>query len=491
MTTLQTHSAHNTSSADYVRQRAQTLNPRAADAPGFAGVLDAFTQKPDQHEPSEDAQAVDDADQSESQGTEETEQSPVDDEQPVDQNDSTTKADAEKIPQEQGSGDSKSIDSTADLEALLINAATIDLAGLASQQLQAGPANQSAGDSVSNLGGPAGAEAGSGLQSAGPKQPEGSNGGGGGKPSPYGPDFPFGPPSTSVTGDQGSSVHQGNHTGEMTNASQQGKPVAQSASVDQPIQTPPIIAQPTEVKFAADPGKLFAAQSIQAQAPDFTANARRLQSLRSSQEVAAGVGKTKEVSASETAGKSGAQDSGMDMGNKAPNLTKVLQSKPENDQAMQRQQVIAQVQRGLASILNTKGGTMKLRLSPDHLGEVNIKLTTKDGRVDVQFDAKNESTRTMLSEGLDGLRQAIEARGATVDELNVNGQQQSKFEQLFGHSDQTTQSGSQHQDTPRDSESNNPGQQHNQQLQPEIDDLGQAENQPRGIWTDLGLDAIA
>ena len=151
---------------------------------------------------------------------------------------------------------------------------------------------------------------------------------------------------------------------------------------------------------------------------------------------------------------------------------------------------MAQVQRGLASIMNTKGGTMKLRLSPEHLGQVNIQLVTKNGHVSIKIDAETDQARSMLKDGLEGLRSAMESRGVQVDDLSIEGRQRTEFERLFGdaHQSNTQQRGSSEQH-----ESNN----HPDQSAHTNDDAQAADtdqhdsNTPRGIWTELGLDAIA
>jgi flagellar hook-length control protein FliK len=151
---------------------------------------------------------------------------------------------------------------------------------------------------------------------------------------------------------------------------------------------------------------------------------------------------------------------------------------------------MAQVQRGLASIMNTKGGSMKIRLSPEHLGEVNIQLSTKDGHVSVKIEAEHEHTTKVLKEGLDGLRQAIESRGASVDELTVDARNRTGFSQILGDPGQSGETGDQPRHGQQDSEhksSSNSSIQH-AQAHAEDDEHRQT---PQGIWTELGLDAIA
>ena len=491
MTTSQTYQTlltHSISSADYVRQRAQPFAPRADNAPGFAGVLEAFSQPLEESEPLDDLKSIDEADDSESEDTEESQKSSKDEAQAAQENDSADQSDAEDIKLKQNADASNTINSIHDLESLLSNAASVNLAGLATQQLKSEPPQQPSGAPNPNTKNDVNAEQGkNGFDSAPAKQSPGYDGG----KIAVEIERPFGQLSAGLNQNQGASAGQGNDARDMLNTSHSQVSKAQGMPIDPAIQTPPIAPRPVENHQSAEPAKFIAAQAVQAQASNLMAEARRLQTIRSIAEMPVSDSKPKEITGSESAGKQGAQDSGLDLGNKSQNIAKLLQSNPADDRAMQRQQVLAQVQRGLASILNTKGGTMKIRLSPEHLGEVNIQLTTKDGRISVQIQAKNESTRSMLSEGLEGLRSAIEARGAIVDELNVDGQQQTKFERLFGQQDGSNQPGDSRQSGSQHPDSSDQDGRGGQQEQSEIDIQEQLSNQPRGIWTELGLDAIA
>ncbi len=490
MTTTQTHQTlltPSTRSAGIVRSRAEFPSQSAADAPGFAGVLEAFAEPIEDTQLDQESQTSNDADQSESQDpenadqSEKTEQSSADDTQANTQNTPVEGSAAEGAPSDLVPDADKSINSTADLESLLTNAAAIDLATLASQQLQASPPTQP----IERL---SESSERNGLQAGSPKQGEGSiDSEGARKPSLKGFGNPKGPATTSVTGDQGSAVTQGKP---FDGTAQPGVPKAQPVAGDPTIQAQPVSLQRNEAQQASEPAKVFTAQVAQVQASDRSGNARRLQSIRSVGESPITDSVSRTISGSEAAGKQGTQDPGVDLGNKSQTAAKLMQSDPADDRAMQRQQVLAQVQRGLASILNTKGGTMKIRLTPEHLGEVNIQLSTKDGRVNVQIQAKNESTRSMLSEGLEGLRSDIEARGAIVDKLQVDGQHQTSFERLFGQAGESDLTNDDRNRQQHEPDSQNQTEDHADH-ESQSGDPEHHSHQPQEIWTELGLDAIA
>ena len=80
--------------------------------------------------------------------------------------------------------------------------------------------------------------------------------------------------------------------------------------------------------------------------------------------------------------------------------------------------VTAQVGRGLAAALK-QSGTVTLRLNPEAMGQMRIRLDIAEGRVTARFEVENDQARELLSSGLHHLRSALEARGLGVDGLHV------------------------------------------------------------------------
>lgn len=90
------------------------------------------------------------------------------------------------------------------------------------------------------------------------------------------------------------------------------------------------------------------------------------------------------------------------------------------DQAgLRKQSFQAQVGRGLAAALKQKGGVVTLRLKPESMGQLRIRLELSGGRVRASFQADQSSARELLSGSLDALRSTLEARGLTVERLQV------------------------------------------------------------------------
>lgn len=79
----------------------------------------------------------------------------------------------------------------------------------------------------------------------------------------------------------------------------------------------------------------------------------------------------------------------------------------------------AQLSRGLAAAFRQNGGTVNIRLQPDALGEVRIRLDLTPGQVAASFEAGSHEARRLLSSHLADLRSALEARGLEVAGLEV------------------------------------------------------------------------
>ncbi len=80
---------------------------------------------------------------------------------------------------------------------------------------------------------------------------------------------------------------------------------------------------------------------------------------------------------------------------------------------------VARVIRGMHGVVNQQGGAVTLRLSPPDMGIVRIEMQLNAGTVTAQFHTEHESARSLLTQQLGQLRQALEAQGLTVDKLHV------------------------------------------------------------------------
>lgn len=154
--------------------------------------------------------------------------------------------------------------------------------------------------------------------------------------------------------------------------------------------------------------------------------------------------------------------------------------------------VLAPVQRGLAAMLNQGGGKMTVVLRPEQLGEVRLVMHAKDGVVSVRLEATTETARRTLENGLSDLRAALEARGVRVESLSVDiPYQLSTDNGGQGHAI-SADSGGGDRGLDRDRGSHNSG---TPGYAAELR-TGEPGDEPAaaghtGIWTELGIDAVA
>lgn len=84
-----------------------------------------------------------------------------------------------------------------------------------------------------------------------------------------------------------------------------------------------------------------------------------------------------------------------------------------------RDSLIEQIQRGLAKALQSKDGEVRVRLRPEHLGLVHVRVRVEQSRVTAALEATSEQARELLSQNLATLERALEARGLSVDRVVV------------------------------------------------------------------------
>jgi flagellar hook-length control protein FliK len=76
--------------------------------------------------------------------------------------------------------------------------------------------------------------------------------------------------------------------------------------------------------------------------------------------------------------------------------------------------------RGLSAVLQQGGGTLVLRLTPATLGALTIQLDLSGTHVGVRVEASTAQAHELLSQQLNMLKSSLEAKGLTVDRLQVH-----------------------------------------------------------------------
>ncbi len=87
--------------------------------------------------------------------------------------------------------------------------------------------------------------------------------------------------------------------------------------------------------------------------------------------------------------------------------------------AARQEALAAQFGRGLAAALRQNGGTVTMRLQPEALGDLKIKMSLEPGKVEASFEVQTGQARDLLGKTMDKLRSALEAQGLEVARLDV------------------------------------------------------------------------
>jgi flagellar hook-length control protein FliK len=130
--------------------------------------------------------------------------------------------------------------------------------------------------------------------------------------------------------------------------------------------------------------------------------------------------------AAESGAKGGAPQAGVSQGGQRDAMMKPLadagkESRTRALRQSMKQGVEQAATQGLALALKEGGGTATVRIAPESLGQLAIKLSVRDGEVVMQAQTQTDSARELLSESIPTLREALEAKGLHVRELHVAG----------------------------------------------------------------------
>ncbi|MBL8885825.1 MAG: flagellar hook-length control protein FliK [Phycisphaerales bacterium] len=78
-----------------------------------------------------------------------------------------------------------------------------------------------------------------------------------------------------------------------------------------------------------------------------------------------------------------------------------------------------QIGRGLTAAFRQNTPQVTLWMSPETLGKVRIDLTFDQGTISARFETTSESTRELLANNLGALREALQSRGLTANQIEV------------------------------------------------------------------------
>jgi len=66
-----------------------------------------------------------------------------------------------------------------------------------------------------------------------------------------------------------------------------------------------------------------------------------------------------------------------------------------------------------------KSTEVVIRLNPEYLGELKIKINVEGKKTNVEFTAKNEETKAIINDGIIDLKKALSAKGLDIEEIKV------------------------------------------------------------------------
>lgn len=82
--------------------------------------------------------------------------------------------------------------------------------------------------------------------------------------------------------------------------------------------------------------------------------------------------------------------------------------------------ILSQVREGVVTHDGKGNGQMSIRLNPGELGELKIRLSMENNRLNVQVQADNPVVKELLLSNLDSLREALSGKNLTMEGFNVS-----------------------------------------------------------------------
>jgi len=191
----------------------------------------------------------------------------------------------------------------------------------------------------------------------------------------------------------------------------------------------------------------------------------------------------------------GAGSVGDRQGDTATGSLIVKASAPKMPSETKRGAVLAQVQRGLASLLRSGNSEMTLKLTPANLGEVRIQLKkTSDGLV-IRFETSTDDASESLNASVKQLGTHLRTKGINLAHIHI--EQHAAQEPTPTNAPSMTNAHTGHGGSPNGAQDHPAAKHHqDQRRQEDTPDGGGPQpvdrtTTPESIWTDIGLDAVA
>jgi len=92
-------------------------------------------------------------------------------------------------------------------------------------------------------------------------------------------------------------------------------------------------------------------------------------------------------------------------------MSQLLENREENVQEVMRQ----------AQFLATKGGgEMTVKMSPDGMGEIQLKVLMNDGRLNIEMQTQDKSVKKLIEDSLTELKSGLAAQQLSVDHVRIS-----------------------------------------------------------------------
>jgi flagellar hook-length control protein FliK len=160
-----------------------------------------------------------------------------------------------------------------------------------------------------------------------------------------------------------------------------------------------------------------------------------------------------------------------------------------------RASVMAQVQRGLASLMRSGNSEMTMKLTPGHLGEIKIQIKTQGDQLGIRFEASSKEATSYLSSSIKELAFALRSKGLEPGEIQIEqaktNDQPGRSESLESNDSPSEHSSSNQNPQDQNTSSSDHDRGSKQSAADPIDNESEINNEPESIWTDIGLDATA
>lgn len=163
---------------------------------------------------------------------------------------------------------------------------------------------------------------------------------------------------------------------------------------------------------------------------------------------------------------------------------KEMPQPPSEGRQATQTKIVAQVQRGLASLMRSASGEMTVRLTPERLGELKIEMKRSGDQLSVRLTTQSSEASELLRSGTEELTQLLRTKGVNIERVHVEHQQADAGEQ------QSFDLGSNDADREQHETDRRPHGSTDQTEQADSVHL-EPQDEPGTIWTELGLDAIA